>query len=143
MPWDGIDDVDFDATLYSRLFQMVHDLEGATIELGLAVGRNGFSGCCAERIGVEQGLERRGQLDVRRLSRWGYQWVIVDGRSPNLEKQSTYGSLGEFAFIESCDILMCTVWRRQRPKKSRYIPFPIETYRHPKEWWNRDVLALR
>ena len=30
-PWDGMDDEDFDATLYSRLFQIAHNRPGATI----------------------------------------------------------------------------------------------------------------
>ena len=61
-PWDGIDDEDFDATLYSRLFQMVHNRPAATIGTGSwpVVGKV-FPGEVLRDL-EEGGLEIAGQV---------------------------------------------------------------------------------
>ena len=79
-PWDGIDDVDFDATLHSRLFQMVHGSPGATIGTG-SWPLQEVPGVLLRDLGWEKAVGGTGTLDVARLARWGYRWAIVDGRA--------------------------------------------------------------
>ena len=78
-PWDGIDDQEYEATLKSRLFQLLHEQPGATIGTGSwpLVGTV-FPGHMLRELGWREALEQRGRLDVQQLSDWGYLHVIVD-----------------------------------------------------------------
>ena len=131
-PWDGIDDVDFDATLYSRLFQMVHDREGATIGTGSwPLEGTVFPGVVLRELGWNKALKGAGQLDVRRLSRWGYQWVVVDGRvSRTLRNTARTQTFGESALVESCGYF--DVYRLKKTTRERKPVHPFQ---------NRDIPA--
>ena len=103
-PWDGIDDEDFDATLHSRLFQMVHNRPGATIGTGSwPLTGSVFPGLILRDIGWTKSLEGTGRLDTKRLARWGYEWVIVDGRiSKTLRTRANKEVFGEQNLVETC-----------------------------------------
>jgi hypothetical protein len=101
-PWDGVDDVD--ATLHSRLFQMVHGLPGATIGTG-SWPLNGtvFPSIVLRELGWSDAISGKGTLDILRLSRWGYRWAIVDGRpSKTLRMRAHDDVFGANAFVDSC-----------------------------------------
>jgi hypothetical protein len=78
-PWDGMDDELKEATLTSRLFQMVHERPAATIGTGSwpLVGEV-FPGHVLRLLGWREALEGKGSLEVQKLSNWGYRWAIVD-----------------------------------------------------------------
>ena len=103
-PWDGIDDEDFDATLHSRLFQMVHNRPGATIGTGSwPLTGAVFPGLVLRDIGWSKSVEGTGRLDTKRLARWGYEWVVVDGRiSKTLRTRAHKEVFGENNLVETC-----------------------------------------
>ena len=103
-PWDGIDDVDFDATLHSRLFQMVHGRPGATIGTGSwPLKGTVFPGVLLRDLGWSKAVEGTGKLDVARLSRWGYTWVIVDARASKTMRTRAHDDVfGAKAFVDRC-----------------------------------------
>ena len=104
-PWDGLDDEDFDATLYSRTFQMVHNRPAATIGTGSwpVVGEV-FPGEVLRRLGWKKALTGEGELDIQRLSSWGYRWVIVDGRvSRTWRMKARDDVFGAHNFVDECN----------------------------------------
>ena len=86
------------------------------------------------RAGQSRQGQRRlggGQLDVRRLSRWGYQWVIVDGRvSRTVRNRARTEIFGESALVESCGDFDIYRLKATTPEKKPVHPFS-----------NRDVPA--
>jgi hypothetical protein len=132
-PWDGIDDVDFDATLHSRLFQMVHGRPGATIGTG-SWPLNGtvFPGVLLRDLGWDKAVSGTGTLDTSRLSRWGYKWAIVDVRaSKTLRTRAHDDVFGADAFVERCgDVEIYRLPKSKRevepahPFSNRPLPVP-------------------
>ena len=103
-PWDGIDDDDFDATLYSRLFQIAHNRPGATIGTGSwpIVGQV-FPGEVLRKLGWKKAMQGEGELDSQRLSSWGYRWAIVDGRvSKTLRMKAKEEVFGVSSLVSEC-----------------------------------------
>ena len=101
----GQDDEDFDATLYSRLFQMVHNRPGATIGTGSwpVVGEV-FPGEVLRRLGWKKALTGEGTLDISRLAAWGYRWVVVDGRvSRTWRMRARDDVFGSGNFVDECN----------------------------------------
>jgi len=133
-PWDGIDDVDFDATLYSRLFQMVHDREGATIGTGSwPLEGKVFPGVLLRELGWNKAKKGEGKMDLRRLSRWGYQWAIVDGRvSRTLRERARNDIFGSDALVNSCGYFDIYRLQRTTPEKKPVHPFQNRDLPAPK-----------
>lgn len=109
-PWDGADDEDSNATLESRLFQVVHRRPGATIGTGSwpLVG-NVFPGHFLRVLGWRKAMDGNGQLDIQQLSDWGYTNVILDHRALR-----TYVQRGQDEVFQNLDIRSsskeCTVY---------------------------------
>ncbi|MBM76353.1 MAG: hypothetical protein CMK59_13190 [Proteobacteria bacterium] len=108
-PWDGMDDLRKDATLYSRKFQMAHGRPGATIGTGSwpLVGDK-FPGHWLRQHGWREALEERGSLDKEALIEMGYRWVIVDLSAPTMMvtrgKERVFGPAAKLDACEGAEI---------------------------------------
>jgi len=78
-PWDGADDQDPDATIETRLAQIVHERPAPSIGAGSwpLVGTV-FPGHALRQLGWRDALDGKGQLDIQELSDWGYRFGVID-----------------------------------------------------------------
>jgi len=113
-PWDGADDLRFESTLKSRLFQLVHEQPGATIGTGSwpLVGKV-FPGHVLRELGWREAMEGRGTLDVQTLANWGYTHVFVDRTVGKIlsrrARDEVFGSKMQIHSCSSVDIYQMPV----------------------------------
>ena len=141
-PWDGVDDVDFDATLHSRLFQMAHGRPGATIGTGSwPLTGTVFPGVLLRDLGWDKAVEGTGALDLSRLSRWGYHWVIVDGRASKTMRMRAHDDVfGADSLVEECgDFEIYRLPKTKREENPKH-PFANRPLPVPKRQDENDSL---
>ena len=105
-PWDGADDLLFEATLKSRLHQLQHEQPGATIGTGSwpLVG-NVFPGKVLRDLGWRAAMDGNGQLDIQQLSDWGYRYAIVDKTAGRiLSRRARDDVFGSENLVLSCPL---------------------------------------
>ncbi len=103
-PWDGIDDVDMDATLHSRLLQIRHGRPGATVGTGSWPLVGGvFPGHVLRELGWSKALEGKGKLDVQTLSDWGFRYVVLDTAVPDPQQGAAMRIFRRTSIVTQCD----------------------------------------
>ena len=104
-PWDGMDDVQKDSTLRSRILQLAHGRPGATIGTGSwpLIGEK-FPGYWLRNLGWKKAMEEKGELDKSELYRLGYRWVVVDLAAPTMPViRAQERILGPQNLVDSCE----------------------------------------
>ncbi|MFT5686612.1 MAG: hypothetical protein ACI8RZ_007568 [Myxococcota bacterium] len=103
-PWDGIDDIDMDATLHSRLFQLRHGRPGATVGTGSWPLVGGvFPGHVLRELGWSKAIEGKGKLDVQTLADWGFRHVVLDTSVPDPQQEAAMRTFRRTGIVTECD----------------------------------------
>ena len=103
-PWDGLDDLDMDATLHSRLLQIQHGRPGATVGTGSWPLVGGvFPGHMLRGLGWGKALQGRGKLDVQTLADWGVRHVVLALAAPDPHQQVATRTFLRRNIVGECD----------------------------------------